>query len=379
MRGRSPGAALPGAAWDGRRSWRFGRSGWFTALLEAEVAQHQPLELRPGLRPRALARAHVREVLQDSGLLYGTPETREADASGTPEERLFLAVLRTLVQLALDLADIAGLGPERRVERMAVLFAAWIGDLELAEQLQQGLRKTGTAPPRGRRPGWSRRWRSGPSRWAATRSTGCSCTTARPTSTRSSSPTSPTPPGCASRSGCRRRGAGWRWRRGRRRCWWRCSPHSPAPSGLPPRRRGGPSSARWRRLGLPRPLALSLKVRVKRAFLERPDLDVLVRPVRSRPLRRFILQQTVLASLVEGRRSAAELAFLRALARALRIPPEGLPGDRGRGRRVLRPAPLHPRRLHRDRQRGQPRRRVGGRDAALAGRERAGAGASRPG
>ena len=41
-------------------------------------------------------------------------------------------------------------------------------------------------------------------------------------------------------------------------------------------------------------------------------------------MRRFILQQTVLASLVEGRRSAAEQAFLRALARALRIPPEGL-------------------------------------------------------
>ena len=45
----------------------------------------------------------------------------------------------------------------------------------------------------------------------------------------------------------------------------------------------------------------------------RPDLDVLVRPVRSRPLRRFILQQTLLASLVEGRRSPAELAFLKAL------------------------------------------------------------------
>jgi len=63
---------------------------------------------------------------------------------------------------------------------------------------------------------------------------------------------------------------------------------------------------------------------VKEVFRERPDLDVLVRPVRSLPLRRFILQQTLLASLVEGRRSPAELAFLRALARALRISPAGL-------------------------------------------------------
>ena len=77
-------------------------------------------------------------------------------------------------------------------------------------------------------------------------------------------------------------------------------------------------------LGLPRALAATLRARVRQAFLERPDLDVLVRPVRGRPLRRFILQQTVLASLVEGRRSPAELAFLRALARALRISPEGL-------------------------------------------------------
>ena len=67
-----------------------------------------------------------------------------------------------------------------------------------------------------------------------------------------------------------------------------------------------------------------LRARVKEVFRERPDLDVLVRPVRSLPLRRFILQQTLLASLVEGRRSPAELAFLRALARALRISPEGL-------------------------------------------------------
>src|SRR5262249_27258977 len=126
----------------------FGRSGWFMALLEAEVAQHQPLELRPGLSPRALSRSHVREVLQDSGLLYGTPETRGTDASGTPEERLFLAVLRTLVQLARDRADIAGLGPERRAERMAVLFAAWIGDLSLAEELQKSLKRKGTLPRR---------------------------------------------------------------------------------------------------------------------------------------------------------------------------------------------------------------------------------------
>jgi hypothetical protein len=293
------------------------------ALLETEVAQHQPLELRPGFHPRTLARAHVQEVLQDSGLLYGTPETREADASGTPEERLFLAVLRTLVQLALDLADIAGLGPERRMERLVVLFAAWIGELELAEQLQQGLRRKGALPPRA------------VARFESALAERAISLGADPVY------------GLLLHNGAayvdahlfaHLAYAGWMSKS----------------LGLPQaRRRLGvaarqkallvevltalacaerpPSEAARRAilrqvdtLGLPRPLASALRARVKQAFVERPDLDVLVRPVRSRPMRRFILQQTVLASLVEGRRSAAEQAFLRALARALRIPPEGL-------------------------------------------------------
>ena len=57
----------------------FGQSGWFTALLEQELGRHQPLvdARAPGVSPRAKARAHVRMVLQDSGLLYGTPEQVE--------------------------------------------------------------------------------------------------------------------------------------------------------------------------------------------------------------------------------------------------------------------------------------------------------------
>ena len=128
----------------------FGQSGWFTALLEQELAQHQPLDdaRAPGISPRARARTHVRMVLQDSGLLYGTPERVEHPVGMTREEQLSLAVLRTLVRLALDLADISGLGPERRVERLTILFAAWSGHLRLAETLQTALRSTGTLPRR---------------------------------------------------------------------------------------------------------------------------------------------------------------------------------------------------------------------------------------
>ena len=133
----------------------FGQSGWFTALLEQEVAQHQPLEdaRDPGISPRARARTHVRMVLQDSGLLYGTPEQVEHPAGLTREEQLSLAVLRTLARLALDLADISGLGPERRVDRLTIVFAAWSGHLRLAETLQTALRSTGSSTRLDRSPG----------------------------------------------------------------------------------------------------------------------------------------------------------------------------------------------------------------------------------
>jgi hypothetical protein len=303
----------------------FGQSGWFTALLEQEVAQHQPLEdaRAPGISPRARARAHVRMVLQDSGLLYGTPEQVEHPTGLTREEQLSLAVLRTLARLALDLADISGLGPERRVERLTILFAAWSGHLRLAETLQTALRSTGTLPRRsvarletlledramslGADPLYGLLLHNGAAyvdaqlfahlalaAWLHTR---------------------------LGLEHARRRLAV----AARQKALLvevltalACAERPPTPAARKAILRQVDS------LGLPKPVGPMLRARVKEVFRERPDLDVLVRPVRSLPLRRFILQQTLLASLVEGRRSPAELAFLRALARALRISPEGL-------------------------------------------------------
>src|SRR5262249_44003974 len=107
----------------------FGHSGWFTALLEQELERHQPLvdARAPGTARPARARPPVRLGSHASGLSSGAPEHVEHRAGMPREEQLSLAVLRTLVRLALDLADIAGLGPERRVERLPILFAAWSG------------------------------------------------------------------------------------------------------------------------------------------------------------------------------------------------------------------------------------------------------------
>ena len=84
-------------------------------------------------------------------------------------------------------------------------------------------------------------------------------------------------------------------------------------------------------LGCPVPSPCPSRSGCRRAFLERPDLDVLVRPVRSRPLRRFILQQTVLASLVEGGAPPRSWPS-SALARCAPHSARGAAGDRGRGR-----------------------------------------------
>ena len=303
----------------------FGQSGWFTALLEQELERHQPLEdaRAPGTSPRARARTHVRMVLHDSGLLYGTPEHVEHPAGMTREEQLSLAVLRTLVRLALDLADIAGLGPERRVERLTILFAAWSGHLRLAETLQTSLRTTGTLPRRsvarletlledramslGADPLYGLLLHNGAAyvdaqlfahlalaAWLHTRLGLEQAKRRLAVAARQKALLVEVLTALA------------------------CAERTPTPAARRAILKQVDS------LGLPKPVGPLLRARVKEVFRERPDLDVLVRPVRSLPLRRFILQQTLLASLVEGRRSPAELAFLKALARALRISPEGL-------------------------------------------------------
>jgi hypothetical protein len=262
-------------------------------------------------------------VLQDSGLLYGTPE-QLADAAGmTREEQLSLAVLRTLVRLALDLADIAGLGPERRAERLTILFAVWSGHLRLAETLQTSLRSTGALPPRSVR------------RLETLLEDRAMSLGADPLY------------GLVLHNGAAyvdaqlfahlalaawlHKALGLQHAKRRLAVAARqkallvevltalaCAERQPTPAARRAILKQVDS------LGLSPPVGPLLRARVKEVFRERPDLDVLVRPVRSLPLRRFILQQTVLASLVEGRRSAAEQAFLRALARALRISPDAL-------------------------------------------------------
>src|SRR5205814_2048998 len=70
-------------------------------------------------------------------------------------------------------------------------------------------------------------------------------------------------------------------------------------------------------LGLPRDLENGLRKDVKRAFERRPQIKEVVANVQSQEVKRFVVEQTLLASLVDGHRSAREVEFLYELGSQL--------------------------------------------------------------
>jgi LETM1-like protein len=305
----------------------FAKPGWLLPLLDDVVARHARApapEAPPLQRPAARARAYLHRALRDSGLVYGTPELPEdARRDGAPEETLFLAVLRTLAQFALDTAVLFDAPPGPRPLQLARMFALWTGELKVADALQAQLVKGAPA---------SRRL-LGRVETALGR--------------RSLSISSDRVYGLLLHNGATYVDAQlfahlsldvWSGRRLERADMRRLL-------GVAARQKAllvevltalacaeRPPSAAARRailrqvedLGLPSRLAKQLKARLRRAFVAPLDLPTLVAPVRSREMRRFVVEQTVLFSLVEGRRSAKELAFIRALAKALGFSPEVL-------------------------------------------------------
>jgi LETM1-like protein len=304
-----------------------GKSGWLLTLLDDVVARHAraPLPEAPRLsRPAARARAYLHRALRDSGLIYGTPELPEdAPHAGAPEATLFLAVLRTLAGFALDTAVLfeAPAGP--RTLQLARMFALWTGELKLADAFLAQLAKG--APVSKRLLG---RLEAALGR-------------------RSLSISSDRVYGLLLHNGATYVDAQlfahlsldvWSGRRLEHADMRRLL-------GVAARQKAllvevltalacaeRPASAPVRRailrqvedLGLPRRLAAQLRTRLRRAFHRPLDLPALVAPVRSREMRRFVVEQTVLASLVEGQRSARELAFIGNLAKALGFSPEVL-------------------------------------------------------
>ncbi|MGQ0507275.1 MAG: TerB family tellurite resistance protein [Myxococcaceae bacterium] len=303
----------------------FGKTGWLTSLLEEEVSRHVSGSARSKLPEDwsrlsrwAQSRRYVQEQLRTTGLLYGTPKDAETEKGKAPEEILFLAVVRTFARIALDVADITQAQPANRVRQLLVLFAILCGDLDLAEELQ--------------RAGRSAKIDTVPKKLAAK--------VESELEGRAMSLTGDPAYGLVLHNGATYADAQHFLRQA---IDYFCRARFDRPQA---HRRSEFAAARkallvdvlvalasaertpsfpTRRailrqvedLRLPERVESALRARVKQAFDRSPSLSTIVSGVRSADMRRFILEQTLLASLVDGRRSPRELAFIRDLATTL--------------------------------------------------------------
>jgi len=313
-----------------------GKAGWLSSLLEESVALHTrepgPV-VSPGLPEsssgRARARAYLRRMVRASGLLYGTPAdggegvlaegASQSPGTAAPEEVLFRAVVRTLARMGLDIALLAGAPSGPRREQLLLLFAVLTGQLDEAQALEEKLRQGHEAPRRlwGKvEDALERRALSlsGDPAYGLVLHNGALYADAHMFGRQALD--------YFARGGLNRDMA-------RRRVDFAARQKAllvEVLTGLACVDRQPSFSARRailrqvEDLGLPDALEGELRAAVRQSFERRRSLGAAVKNVRSLDLRRFILEQTLLASLVDGRRTRGERAFIEQLAQALRVP-----------------------------------------------------------
>lgn len=305
----------------------FGKTGWLQALLDEAVSSHDPAGIpvraggpvgdRPGT---GRARRYVRQVLRQSGLLYGTPTDEHRDASAPPEVALFLAVMRTFATIALDLAELVGAPRGPRREQVLVIYAALLGKIDEAEQISAKLPNLGPSGLPAKL--WSR--------------------VEDALEQRAVSLGGDPAYGLVLHNGAVYADAQLFARHAadffvhgklRRKAILRRNEVSARRKALlvevltalnrvervpsfPVRRA---ILRQLEDLHLPPALEEDVRSRLKRLFEHPAALPTLVAQVRSVDVRRFLLEQTLLASVVDGRRSPDEQEFIRALARALKF------------------------------------------------------------
>ncbi|MBZ4400335.1 hypothetical protein K8640_07410 [Myxococcus sp. XM-1-1-1] len=315
----------------------FSKAGWLTPLLNEAVAAHlgspapeeSALRLGPG---RARARAYLRRTLRASGLLYGTPADAPTALDAMPdtefqaqalEDQLFHAVLRTLAALALELARQVGAPEGRRVEQLLVLFCVLGGELVLAEvlaeQLAQGTPVTKRQVAkvemalRKREPTLA-----GDPVYGLVLHNGAQYADAQLFCRQAIDYFAS---GRLSREQTRRRldfASKQKALLVEVLTGLACVDRLP---GTPARRA---ILKQVEDLRLPAAMASELKSAVKQSFERRRSVRDVVRQVRSVDMRHFLLEQTLLAALVDGRRTRRERAFIDTLADALHVSKEEL-------------------------------------------------------
>lgn len=305
----------------------FDKAGWLQRLVRAEVEAFVPPSIDPearSLRPRARARRHVADLLRQSGLLYGTPtayalEQDEREASA-PEERLFLAVLHSLVRVGLEIAELLGTPPGPRDTQLFVVLATLGGRLSEAGAAARRLAADPSAP-------LPRRFWSRVESALETRAVSLGGDPAFGLVLHNGAVYSDAQLFC-------RLCLDW-FATGRltqsqtkRRLLWAAREKAllvevltalacvERPPSQPARRA---ILRQVEDLQLPGELASQLKRRVRTAFERRRPVASLVREVKSAPMRRLVLEQAVLAALVDGHTSPLERAFLHELSGALEL------------------------------------------------------------
>ncbi len=308
---------------------KLGKTGWLSELLRAEISAHASDDARrldasnAGGSARARARAWLRRSVHESGLSFGTPRAVQVDSGGSPEEVLFLAVVRTLARLALDLAVLTHAPPGPRDEQLLVLLATMTGHFSEAEQMARAI-----APPT-HHPVPKRLWTkvegalearamslAADPAYGLVLHNGAVYVTALTFGLQAID--------LFARGSFRRDAAERRFAWGARQTallvevltGLSCAEREPS---YPTRR------AILRQiddLHLPAGLTRRLKARVKRSFDRRPSTRELVAGIRGEATRRFLLEQSVLAARVDGRVGPEERAFLSSLAEDL-----GFDGD----------------------------------------------------
>jgi LETM1-like protein len=310
---------------------RLGAPGWLERLLRDVVSAYRPeapsfpqafAEAQGLATGRARARRYLRLTMRESGLRYGTPvgDAPKAPRGGQgPEEVLFQAVLRTWCLMALDLAVLAEAPPGPRPEQVLLLFGALGDRLDDAAEIHLRIERALKAWPLPQKL-WRRVEGALESRalslaadpyFGVVLHNGAIYSDAylfgRLAIAYFSSHTFP-------REVVERRvrfAAVQKARLVEVLVGLVCAERPP---GYPTRR------AVLRQiddLRLPAPLDDLTLDFARRAFEKPPSVKRLAKGLKSREIKRFILEQTVLASLVDGRRSPREVAWTHGLAAQL--------------------------------------------------------------
>lgn len=309
-----------------------GKRGWLKEILTRAVSSHMRDEVSSAAKksaalssPIARARAYLRHALRESGLLYGTPSS-SSEGAGAAEERLFVAVLESLCRIALDLAYRVMAPPGPRVEQLLLLFAAMAGELDDAEEIHRRIEGA------FKKKGWplsDKLWRrveealegramslSGDPYYGLVLHNGALFSDAhlfgRLAISYFSTTTFP-------REMAERRvhfAAQQKALLAEVLIGLACAERRPS---YPARRA---ILRQIEDLKLPDEIGEALHAFARKAFERPPSLQRALQTVRTYELKRFILEQALLASLVDGRRSPKEVDFLAALASQLGFPPE---------------------------------------------------------